>query len=100
MRSGKLTLVAVLVVLLPGVAVAQAAQTQPPIDFSGVVFGNYQYLTDSASKARTGGKSPNKFDIERVYLTFRMPVGDRTAIRVTTDIFQQSPSGYYSGWTV
>jgi hypothetical protein len=29
-----------------------------------------------------------------------MQAGDRGGIRVTTDIFQQSPSAYYSGWTV
>jgi hypothetical protein len=80
---------------------AQATPTTPPtIDFSGVVFGNFQYKTDSAAKAQTGGKSPNKFDIERVYLTFRMPAGDRTAIRVTTDIFQNTTAGYYAGWAV
>jgi hypothetical protein len=77
---------------------AQAAP--PPIDFSGVIFGNYQYRTDSAARAQTGGENPNKFDIERVYLTFRMPVGDRASIRATTDIVQNANGSYYNGWAV
>ncbi len=75
----------------------------PQLDFSGVIFGNYQYRTDSAAKAGLGGKSPNKFDIERVYLTFRMPVGERMSIRATTDIFQQTNTAnnaFYAGWVV
>src|SRR5690349_21718171 len=63
-----------------------AAPIAPTLDFSGVIFGNYQYRTDSAAKAVTGGKSPNSFNVDRVYLTFRMPVGDKTSIRATTDI--------------
>lgn len=74
----------------------------PQLEFSGLMLGNYQYQTDSASKARLGGKSPNQFTIERVYLTFKMPVGARASIRATTDIFQgdQSSASYYKGWTV
>jgi hypothetical protein len=76
---------------------AQTSVTVPPIDFSGVIYSNYQYRTDIQAK------DFNKFDIERVYLTFRMPAGDRTSIRVTTDIFQQqnaANAAYYAGWTV
>jgi hypothetical protein len=69
-----------------------------PIDFSGVVFGNYQY------QAATGAnKDQNKFDVERAYLTFRMPAGDRASIRVTGDLYQQTASGsdaYYKGWVL
>jgi len=80
---------------------AQATPTTAPtIDFSGILFGNYQYRTDSAAKAQTGGKSPNKFEMDRIYLTFKMPAGDKTSIRVTTDIFQNTGAGYYSGWAV
>jgi hypothetical protein len=83
--------------LFPAVTGAQSAGT--PIDFSGVLFLNYQMRTDSAAKVTTGGKPSSKFDIERVYLIFRMPAGDRAAIRVTTDIFQTTAGGYYAGWT-
>jgi hypothetical protein len=98
-RTAAVLAIALLVGPLPVFAQAAPAQA-PAIDFSGVIFGNYQCRTDSAAKAQAGGKSPNKFDIERVYLTFRMPAGDRTAIRVTTDIFQNAATGYYGGWVV
>jgi hypothetical protein len=84
----------------PAVAQAPTPTGPPPLDFSGVIFGNYQYRTDSAARAQTGGAHPNKFDIERVYLTFRMPVGDRASIRATTDIVQNANGSYYNGWTV
>ena len=67
------------------------------IDLSGVLYGNFQYRTDALAK------DFNKFDLERIYLTLRMPAGDRTSIRVTTDLFQQQTTGndaYYRGWTL
>ena len=70
----------------------------PPIDFSGILFGNYQYRGDNGP-----AKSSNKFDLERAYLTFRMPAGDHASIRITTDVFQQTSSGndaFYRGWVV
>jgi hypothetical protein len=69
-----------------------------PIDFSGVVFGNYQYQA-----AAGANKDQNKFDVERAYLTFKMPAGDRASIRVTGDLYQQTASGsdaYYKGWVL
>ena len=70
----------------------------PPIDFSGILYANYQYRGDRGPQ-----KSSNKFDVERAYLTFRMPAGEKFSIRVTTDLYQQTTSGsdaYYRGWTV
>jgi hypothetical protein len=82
--------------------VALSAQTQPPpaqtLDFSGILFANYQYRTDPGPS-----QSANRFDLERAYLTFRIPAGDRASVRVTTDVFQQTTPGndsYYRGWTV
>ncbi len=69
-----------------------------PVDFSGVVFGNYQFQA-----AGGASKGQNKFDLDRAYLTFRMPAGDRASIRVTADVFQQTSSGpdsYYKGWVL
>jgi hypothetical protein len=66
------------------------------LDFSGILFANYQYRGESAAHAA------NKFDIERAYLTFRLAAGDRASVRVTADVFQQTTSGadaYYRGWT-
>ncbi|HVT40624.1 MAG TPA: hypothetical protein VHE78_16395, partial [Gemmatimonadaceae bacterium] len=74
----------------------------PALDFSGVIYGNYQYRYDSATKAANGNQAPNKFDIERVYLNVRMPAGADGSIRVTTDVFNNAGScaGCYAGWTV
>ena len=75
-----------------------AATVSMPVDFSGVIYANYQYRGDQ------GAPNPNnKFDLERVYLTFRMPAGDRASIRVTTDVFQQTGTGadaFYRGWVI
>lgn len=80
-------------------AAAQAKPASPPpIDFSGMLFANYQYRGDRGQE-----KSSNKFDVERAYLTFRMPAGDRLSIRLTADVFQQSTPGsdsFYRGWVI
>jgi hypothetical protein len=74
---------------------------KPGLDFSGVVFGDFRMTTDEATQAANGGKAPNRFDIGRAYLNFRMPAGDRASVRVTTDIKQQDgSSGAYDGWIV
>jgi hypothetical protein len=75
-----------------------AGQGAPKLDLSGVMFANYQYRTDRGSS-----RGANKFDLERVYLTLKMPAGERASVRITTDVFQQQQSGndsYYRGWTV
>lgn len=75
-----------------------AAPAVSNFDMSGVLFANYQYRTD-----RGPVRAANKFDLERIYLTFRMPAGDRARIRLTTDVFQQQQSdndSYYRGWTL
>jgi hypothetical protein len=69
-----------------------------PVDFSGVLYANFQY-----QGAKGASKSQNKFDLERAYLTFRMPAGDRASIRITADVFQQQAAGadaFYKGWVV
>jgi hypothetical protein len=99
--------VGVALALAPSLAFAQTP-TAPPaatpgFDFTGVIFGNWQIKTDSAAKANLGGRDPNLFDLGRAYLTFRMPAGDNGAIRITTDIFQNTnpaQNTYYQGWVV
>lgn len=93
--------------ILPAALAAQQASPPAPVtpalDFSGVVFGSFNYRTDSAGKAATGGKSPNAFSLDRAYLNFRMPAGDNGAIRVTTDVFQNTntaQNAYYAGWVI
>jgi hypothetical protein len=75
-----------------------AASVSIPVDFSGVIYANYQYRGDAGA-----AKSTNKFDVERAYLTFRMPAGDRASIRITADVFQQTtpPNDvFYRGWVI
>ena len=78
-------------------AASSAAPAAPALNFSGILFGNYQYRTDRLARAT------NRFDLERAYLNFRLPVGDRTSIRITTDVYQQQNApddAYYRGWAV
>lgn len=74
----------------------------PALEFGGVIFANYQQRGDSVSRAANSGHNSSRFDVERVYLNFRMPAGERASIRVTTDLFvgDQSGSSYYRGWTM
>lgn len=69
-----------------------------PVDFSGALFANFQYRGDKGPF-----HSQNKFDLERAYLTFRIPAGDRASVRITADVFQQSNSpndAFYKGWVI
>lgn len=96
---------AAVAVALPGAALAQKADSvtkvvTPQLDFSGLMFGSFSYRSDSATKAANGGKERSSFNLDRAYLTFRLPAGDDASIRVTTDLFQQSPSSYYAGWAL
>ena len=66
-------------------------------EFSGVLFANYQY------GGVAGARSNNRFDLERAYLNFRAAAGERTSVRITPDVYQQTASGsdaYYRGWAV
>jgi hypothetical protein len=78
----------------PATPPAQPAKT-PQLDFSGILFASWNYRTDRAARAQ------NRFDLERAYLTFRMPVGDRTSVRITADVFQNTTApadAFYRGW--
>ena len=78
----------------PATPPSQPAKT-PQLDFSGIIFANWNYRTDRAARAQ------NRFDLERAYLTFRMPVGDRTNVRITADVFQNTAApgdAFYRGW--
>ena len=79
-------------------AAAPKPASPPPVDFSGILFANYQYRGDRGPQ-----KSANKFDVDRAYLTFRMPAGDKLSIRITADVFQQTAPGsdsFYRGWVI
>lgn len=68
-----------------------------PFAFSGVLYLNYQY------GGPRGGRSENRFDLDRAYLNFRASSGSNDSVRVTLDVFQQrdaSRDEYYRGWTM
>src|SRR5712671_2073995 len=82
----------------PTPAAPAPATVSIPVDFSGVLYANFQY-----QGAKGATKSQNKFDVERAYLTFRMPAGDRASIRITADVFQQTNpanDAFYRGWVI
>jgi hypothetical protein len=82
----------------PAPAPPPPASVSIPVDFSGVLYANFQYRGDAGA-----AKSTNKFDVERAYLTFRMPAGDRASIRITADVFQQTNppnDAFYRGWVI
>ena len=75
-------------------AAPEPAKT-PQLDFSGVLYANWNYRLDRGARAQ------NRFDVERAYLTFRMPAGERASVRITADVFQNTSAAgdaFYRGW--
>lgn len=75
--------------------VARQATPAAPLEFSGVIYTNYQY------GGPKGNRALNRFELERAYLNFRVTPVDRFSVRVTADVFQQRDTtrdGYYRGW--
>lgn len=81
---------AVTLLAVPAVLPAQpGVPATPGLDFSGILFGSFQYHTGP------GAAHTSKFDLDRAYLTFRMPAGDKVGVRITADLSpQQSGTGY------
>lgn len=78
---------------------AAPAPAPPALNFSGVIFANYQYHGEAANRAQ------NRFEVERAYLNFRLAAGKRASVRVTTDVYQQTSSAnnadaFYRGWVI
>ena len=72
------------------------APSPSPLNFSGVIFGSFNYQLPT-TPAQLAGQTDNQFILDRAYLTFRMPAGDRTSIRITTDVYQTTegtPNAY------
>jgi hypothetical protein len=68
----------------------------PPLNFSGVIFGSYNYQLPTTPNQFTNQVN-NQFIVDRAYLTFRMPAGDRTSIRITTDVYQTNEAAAAGG---
>lgn len=77
-------------------AQAAPAPALPPLNFSGIIFGSYNFQR-STTPNPLNRQTDNAFIVDRAYLTFRMPAGDHTSIRITTDLYQSSettPNAY------
>lgn len=77
-------------------AQAAAAPAPTPLNFSGIIFGSYNFQ-QSTTPNPLNRQIDNAFIVDRAYLTFRMPAGDHTSIRITTDLYQTSeatPNAY------
>ncbi len=86
------SLLPAILVLLAGSPVAgqsTPAPTPVPSPFSGLIFGSYNYSVPT-SPAALPGQTDNQFVLDRAYLTFRMPAGEKLSIRVTTDVYQST----------
>lgn len=98
------TIAALALVALPGVAVAQQAPAKPatpapatntvtmPVEFSGLLFPQFIY----GGAKGNGTRSANQFQLERAYLTAKAKIGDRTSLRLTTDIYRPGGNGGYT----
>jgi hypothetical protein len=99
MRACFRSLPAVLLALLAGRSLSAQATPAPvaaPSPFSGLIFGSYNYQVPTTPNALPG-QTDNQFVLDRAYLTFRMPAGDRLSVRITTDVYQSSedtPNAY------
>jgi hypothetical protein len=72
-------------------APAQQPAALPSLNFSGVIFGNYNHQLPT-TPAQLRNQNDNAFVVDRAYLTFRIVAGERTSIRITTDVFQSTDS--------
>ena len=104
MRNRRLQLVAFVALigsapLAAQTAPAQPAATVPPLSVSGLVFGSYNYQLRT-TPAQLTNQIDNGFIIDRAYLNFRAPAGDRLSIRVTTDVYQTSETNTQNAYTI
>jgi hypothetical protein len=68
-----------------------AAPSPSPLNFSGVIFGSFNYQLPT-TPAPLRNQINNVFVVDRAYLNFRIAAGNRTSIRITTDVFQSADS--------
>ena len=90
------------IVALPAVATAQQPAPQPaapttttvslPIEFSGLLLPQFIY----GGPKGNGTRSANQFQLERAYLTAKAKIGDRTSIRLTSDIYRPGGNAGYT----
>ena len=71
----------------PPTPASPPAPASTPLTVSGVIVGSYNF-TPSTTPNQLPNQTDNSFILDRAYLTFRMPAGDRTSVRITTDVYQ------------
>jgi len=99
------TILSVVVAALPAVTVAQQPTAQPapapaaatatvsvPVEFSGLLFPQFIY----GGAKGNGTRSANQFQLERAYLTAKAKIGDRTTLRLTSDIYRPGGNAGYT----
>lgn len=79
----------------PSPAAPSRSAAGTPLNFSGVLFGSYGIQT-STSPRELPNQTDNAFLVDRAYLTFRMPAGERTSVRITTDVYQDAGGNAYT----
>jgi hypothetical protein len=75
----------------PATPAPQPAVQTSPLNFSGVIFGSFNYQVPTTPNPPRNQVN-NVFVIDRAYLNFRLAAGDRTSIRITTDVFASADS--------
>jgi hypothetical protein len=93
-RARLCSLPAALLALLAGHSLSAQSAPAPapaPSPFSGLIFGSYNYQVPT-TPAGLAGQLDNQFVLDRAYLTFRMPAGDKLSVRITTDVYQSTES--------
>jgi hypothetical protein len=70
---------------------------KPSWNFSTWIFGAYNYINDSLTKAANSGQANSKFTVDRAYLTFRGLVAPDWGFRVTTDVVTLGAGAGYNG---
>jgi hypothetical protein len=75
----------------PTDSASKPAAPTPSLNFSGVLFGNFNYQLPT-TPAQLPSQINEAFIVGRAYLNFRMAAGDRTSIRITTDVYQTQDS--------
>ena len=63
-----------------------------PLEFSGLLFPQFIY----GGAKGNGTRSANQFQLERAYLTVKGKIGDRTSLRLTSDVYRPGGNGGYT----
>ncbi len=107
-RFRRLPIAAIAALIAPASVSAQAASTPAPaaqpaaapsLSVSGLIFGSYNYQLPTTPN-QLANQNDNGFILDRAYLNFRAPVGDRLSARVTTDVYQTSETNGQNAYTI